>query len=108
MATITAKQRAARKVTQTVFIPLATAVELDEAAKQLGISRNKLINYCVIFGLKYREGLIINDNKNIVPSGLEATNQTPRAAAPLVLEEAVTTTPTPHKESNQEEAEVSS
>jgi hypothetical protein len=45
---------------------------------------------------------------SVAPSGLRATNQNPRAAP--VVEEAVATqiTTTLHKESNQEEVEVSS
>jgi hypothetical protein len=51
---ITAKQKADRKVTQTVFIPLSRAIELEKEAKRLGVSRNRLINSYIDFDMQHK------------------------------------------------------
>lgn len=85
--TITAKQIADRRITQTIFIPLQRAIELDKEAKRLGISKNKLVNSCIDFGLENKEKMKIVD---VVPSvGGRATNHTPAAEA---VENTTTTT----------------
>lgn len=77
MATITAKQIADRKITQTVFYPLALAVDLDKAAEEFGISRNKLINACTTLGLQDKEKL----KEMLLEGGRRATNSNPHQPA---------------------------
>lgn len=92
---ITQKQIADRKVTTTVFIPLSNAVELENTAKNLGISKNKLINSCIDSGLKNKDKMPIFDyNNNTLSKGDRFPATAPqRSAAPTVVE-AVVATPT--------------
>jgi hypothetical protein len=91
---ITQKQRAARSITQTVYYSLPLAVEIDDTAEELGISKNKLINLCTTFGLQNKDKL-----KEAL-SGKQVSNQNPRTA---VVPNAVTPTP---QASNSKEVNV--
>ena len=51
MATITKKQIQTRRVVQTLYIPLPIAIQIDDEAKRLGISRSTLMNRFIAEGL---------------------------------------------------------
>jgi hypothetical protein len=51
MATITAKQREAKRIVQTIYLPLNVAIEIHEDCARLGVSRSYLINQCIRIGL---------------------------------------------------------
>jgi hypothetical protein len=86
LAKITPKQIADRKITQTVFIPLPLAIDLDNAANELGVSRNKIINVCTTLGLQDKAKL---RNALLEGNGLPASD--PNQPATVVVPNAITT-----------------
>jgi hypothetical protein len=73
---LTQKQLAARKVYQTLYLPLHIAERVDKIAHDSGMSRNELINKLIVIGL---------DNQDkILETALmgEASKQSPPAPTP--------------------------
>jgi hypothetical protein len=97
--TLTQKQRTARSITQTVFFPLPLALDLDNTAEELGISRNKLINICTTLGLQDKNKL-----RKVLSKGERATNSDPQSSRDEAVK--TTTTTTPHQGAHSEEVEA--
>lgn len=93
---LTQKQMSARSVTHTVFTPLSVAVELDDLSQDWGISRNKLLNLIIAFGLQNKDKL-----KEALSEGDGLPARAPQAAS---VPNAYTTTTTPQADSKEIEA----
>jgi hypothetical protein len=57
---LTQKQLAARKVYQTLYLPLYIAERVDKLADGNGMSRNELINKLIVIGLDNEDKIILN------------------------------------------------
>ena len=92
-----------------LYKPVDIEEEIDDRRRRGKMSSSKF------FSMILEDGLLLSDQKItimttfVVPSGKGLPTDSPEAA-PAVVKEAVATqiTTTPHKESNQEEVEVSS
>jgi hypothetical protein len=57
---LTQKQLAARKVYQTLYLPLHIAERVDKLADDSRMSRNELINKLIVIGLDNKDKIILN------------------------------------------------
>lgn len=92
---ITEKHKAARKITQTIFIPLYRAIELEQEANRRGVSRNKLINSYIDYGMAHKDEVEIVETKLLssVAGGRGYQTKTHPAPEAVVVEAVVKTTP---------------
>jgi hypothetical protein len=70
---LTQRQIQKRKVVQTLYIPLPVAIQIDDEAKRLGISRSAVINQFIAQGLN-------NNNKRKALQGLQNQGANPIAS----------------------------
>jgi hypothetical protein len=76
---LTQKQLAARKVYQTLYLPLHIAERVDKLADDNGMSRNELINKLIVIGLDNDDKIIL---KSAVMGKVESHAPTPEPTEP--------------------------
>jgi hypothetical protein len=83
---LTQRQIQKRKVVQTLYIPLPVAIQIDDEAKRLGISRSAVINRFIAQGL--------NNNKRKALQGLQNQGANQDATQAALVPAPITTTNT--------------